>query len=70
MAKKKVKKKIKKENRYLGFASITVNTFNEENRKPMLKAIAKAIMILDKCRIGTYATLNTGQPHCGPQGCP
>jgi hypothetical protein len=68
MAKKKKKCKCK-ENRYLGFASITVNTFNEENRKPMLKAMAKAIMILDKCRIGTYATLNTGAPHCGPHGC-
>lgn len=69
MAKKK--HGCKSNNRYLGVCYLTVNSFNEENRKKTLKAVADCVMILDKCRIGTYATVNQGQPKCGPQnqGC-
>lgn len=68
MSKKVSKDRECKEKRYLGIAYITVNSFNDENIEQITDAVGKLTMILDKCRIGVYATINNGSPVCGPQG--
>lgn len=68
MSKKKNKDCECKEKRYLGVAYVTVNSFNDEKIDQITNAVGHLVMAFDKCRIGTYVTLNNGSPVCGPQG--
>jgi hypothetical protein len=60
-------KEEEKEEKYLGVTYLNVQSSNPTPE--LFEAIEKFVMDLDKCRMLVYTSIQTGQPHCGPQGC-